>query len=62
MASGNFADGNIISGIIKNSKIIAVVGLSDKPDRPSFNVASYLKNKGYKISYRLLQSHDIQTL
>jgi len=49
MASENFADGNIISGIIENSKVIAVVGLSDKPDRPSFSVASYLKNKGYKI-------------
>lgn len=49
MASENFADSNTISGIIKNSKIIAVVGLSDKPDRPSFSVASYLKDKGYKI-------------
>jgi len=49
MASDNFADRKIISDIIKNSKVIAVVGLSDKPDRPSFSVASYLKNKGYKI-------------
>lgn len=28
---------------------IAIVGLTDKPDRPSFEVASYLKNQGFKI-------------
>jgi predicted CoA-binding protein len=49
MTSENFSDSNIISDIIKNSRVIAVVGLSDKPDRPSFSVASYLKSKGYKI-------------
>lgn len=30
-------------------KTIAVVGLSDKPDRPSFQVGQYLFNQGYKI-------------
>ncbi len=30
-------------------KIIAIIGLSDKPDRPSFQVAQYLINQGYKI-------------
>lgn len=28
---------------------MAVVGLSPKPDRPSYRVAEYLKQKGYKI-------------
>lgn len=30
-------------------KTIAVVGLSDKEERPSYGVASYLKGHGYKI-------------
>jgi len=34
---------------LKNSKTIAVVGISDKPDRPSFGVASYLLDHGYTI-------------
>ena len=38
-----------IKAILKQSKTIAVVGLSDKPDRPSFQVASYLKDHGYRI-------------
>jgi predicted CoA-binding protein len=28
---------------------IAVVGLSDKPDRPSYQVARYLQEQGYRI-------------
>jgi predicted CoA-binding protein len=38
-----------IREIIENSKTIAIVGLSDKPDRPSFIVANYLRENGYKI-------------
>ena len=30
-------------------KTIAVVGLSDKEDRPSYRVATYLKGHGYEI-------------
>jgi len=30
-------------------KTIAIIGLSDKPDRPSFQVAQYLVDQGYKI-------------
>jgi hypothetical protein len=29
---------------------IAVVGLSDRPDRPSFGVAEYLRDAGYAIA------------
>lgn len=36
-----------IERIMKESKTIAVVGLSDKPERDSFQVASYLKEQGY---------------
>ena len=32
-----------------NIKNIAIVGLSDKPDRPSFEVGKYLMEKGFKI-------------
>ena len=49
MADQSFADPKTIADIIKNSKVIAVVGLSDKPDRPSFGVALYLQAQGYKI-------------
>lgn len=35
--------------ILKLSRVIAVVGLSAKPDRPSYKVASYLKETSYKI-------------
>ena len=35
--------------LLQKSKTIAVVGLSPKPDRPSYEVASYLKTQGYRI-------------
>lgn len=38
-----------IEQILKDAKTIAVVGLSDKPDRPSFGVAMYLQSQGYRI-------------
>ncbi len=38
-----------LKDILATSKTIAVVGLSNKPDRPSYQVASYLQGAGYKI-------------
>ena len=35
--------------ILRNSKTIAVVGLSPKPQRPSHQVAQYLMAAGYTI-------------
>jgi predicted CoA-binding protein len=35
--------------ILQNSRVIAVVGLSRKPDRPSHGVARYLQEEGYRI-------------
>ncbi|MED4454847.1 CoA-binding protein [Metabacillus fastidiosus] len=35
--------------ILKNSKRIAVVGLSDKPNRTSYMVSEAMKNAGYEI-------------
>ena len=31
-----------ISDLLKQSKTVAIVGISDKPDRPSYGVAQYL--------------------
>ena len=38
-----------IRGILRESKTIAVVGLSPKPHRPSHQVARYLMEAGYTI-------------
>ena len=35
--------------ILKNTISIAIVGLSEKENRPSYFAAKYLQNKGYKI-------------
>src|SRR5256714_15364174 len=35
--------------ILATSKTIAVVGLSDKPERPGHSVPAYLQEQGYKI-------------
>lgn len=35
--------------ILNSSHVVAIVGLSPNPDRPSYIVASYLKEQGYKI-------------
>ena len=34
--------------VLNSSRVVAVVGLSSKPERPSYKVASYLKEQGYK--------------
>ena len=38
-----------IAQILRDSKTIAVVGLSNKPERASFGVAEYLQQNGYRI-------------
>lgn len=38
-----------VRAILRGSKTIAVVGLSDNPDRPSYRVAAYLQAQGYRI-------------
>ncbi len=35
--------------LLTQSSTIAVVGLSPKPDRPSYRVAAYLQSQGYRI-------------
>jgi predicted CoA-binding protein len=38
-----------IKKILEDAKYIAVLGLSPKPNRDSYRVASYLKDQGYRI-------------
>ena len=38
-----------IEEILATSRVIAVVGLSDQPERPSHSVARYLQGQGYRI-------------
>jgi len=38
-----------IKDLLTRSKTIAVVGLSDKPERDSYRVAQYMQEKGYRI-------------
>ena len=38
-----------IGKILEASKTVAVVGLSDKPDRPSYAVAKYLQDRGFRV-------------
>lgn len=38
-----------LTDILKQAKTIAIVGLSDKPDRDSYGVAQQLQARGYRI-------------
>ena len=38
-----------IAKLLRETKTIAVVGLSSNPSRPSYRVASYLQEQGYRI-------------
>jgi hypothetical protein len=38
-----------LKDVLGHSKTVAVVGISPKPDRPSYLVAAYLQSEGYRI-------------
>lgn len=40
---------NEIRDVLRTARTIAVVGLSDKPERDSYRVAAYLQRAGYRI-------------
>ncbi len=41
--------GDEIGELLKRTKTIAVVGLSDSPLRPSYGVSAYMQSHGYRI-------------
>jgi uncharacterized protein len=40
---------NTIDEILRESKTIAVLGMSDKPHRASYNIGRYLAAQGYRV-------------
>lgn len=40
---------DIIDEMLRHSKTIAVVGMSDKPNRASYNIGRYLAQQGYRV-------------
>ena len=46
---GERSDADPITKILRESKTIAVVGLSSSPIRPSFGVTEYMQGEGYRI-------------
>jgi hypothetical protein len=38
-----------IAELLRSAKTIAVVGLSDSPFRPSYDVSAYMQRQGYRI-------------
>ena len=45
----DFDHPDIIQRILKECRTIAVVGLSSNPGRPSYSVAGYMKQQGYRV-------------
>ncbi|HEY6444305.1 MAG TPA: CoA-binding protein [Candidatus Acidoferrales bacterium] len=43
------ATGDPASDLLKNSRVIAIVGLSSRSHRPSYGVAEYLQSVGYRV-------------
>ncbi len=49
MSSNISNNANAIYDLFMATKVIALVGHSDKPDRDSYQVANYLRNQGYTV-------------
>ena len=45
----SFPQADPVAELLRNAKIIAVVGLSDNPMRPSYGVSAYMQGHGYRI-------------
>ena len=42
-------EADVITKILNEARTVAVVGLSSRPDRPSYGVSKYLKSAGFRI-------------
>ena len=42
-------DDNEIKDLLGRARTVAVVGMSDRPGRPSYSVATYLQRNGYRV-------------
>ena len=40
---------NVVDKLLRESRTIAVVGFSSRPNRPGYYVPAYLQNRGYRI-------------
>lgn len=50
MSAGSYVPSDPeLRSILGDAKTIAVVGLSSNPDRPSYEIAEYLRSRGYRI-------------
>lgn len=47
--STGFHSAQVAGKILRESRVIAVVGLSPSPERASYGVSDYLKSNGYRI-------------
>ena len=45
----SFPQADTVTELLRNAKVIAVVGLSDNPLRPSYGVTAYMQGQGYRI-------------
>lgn len=48
-ARAEFQDTKVIRSILAEAKVIALVGISSDPTKPSNMVASYLQDEGYRV-------------
>lgn len=44
-----YMDSGVIRTVLATSKTVAIVGLSPKPERPSYFVGTYLQSEGYRV-------------
>ena len=49
LAMASLPDSDPIAALLKRSRTIAVVGLSNSPLRPSHGVSAYMQTQGYRI-------------
>jgi len=38
-----------IKALLEETRVIAMIGASDRPDRPSYGVMAYLQGRGYRV-------------